>query len=319
MDRRLRDDLLSKIMILNEVVWEHRLAEPDIDDWQSNFQGQVLAADDEQLHALYLLTHLTYFGLREVRELLRCMFRDYVRAPILRDLRAADPTLRTRVEFRDLLGSELARTRFIGMGNPAESGTHLLYYFRQEAELPKDVFIHPHQLFDGDASNPDTHLADPNVRRIIFIDDICGSGSQSITYSRNVLPQIRAAAARSGQPVHISYLVLLGSRAGIARAREESSFDAIECVSEMDETFATYSHESRVFASPPQGLLKADSLRVAEHYGRILVPAAPLGFGNGQLLLAFHHNVPDNTLPIIWAEGGAPRWTALMKRLAKIY
>lgn len=315
----LRDELLAKAMNLNELIWEHRLTQPDIDDWQANFQGQVMSADEEQLHALYLLTHLTYFGLREVRELLKCMFRDYVRAPILRELKRSNANLSTKSGFESLLAAEIEHTRFIGMGNPAESGTHLLYYFRQEAGLAKDLFVHPHQLFDGNASDPSTRLVDSALRRIVFIDDVCGSGSQSIEYSRTLLPQIRAVASRSGQSVEISYLVLLGSRSGIERARTHSGFDTVECVGEMDETFATYSDESRVFASAPPGIAKADSLSIAQHYGRALVPSSPLGFGNGQLLLAFHHNVPDNTLPIVWAEGGAFRWTALMKRLAKIY
>lgn len=315
----LQDELITKIMILNEVVWEHRFAQPDILDWQSNFRGHVLDAEQERLHALYLLTHLTYFGLREIRELLRCMFRDFVRAPILRELKAAHPQLLSRQQFEPLLQDEISHTRFIGMGNPAESGTHLLYYFRQEAGLKKDLFVHAHQLYDGDASDTATRFQDPDLRRIVFIDDVCGSGNQSIEYSRSLLPRIRAVASRCAMQVEISYLVLLGSRSGIARARQESAFDTVECVSEMDPTFATYSDQSRVFAAPPPGVSKDDSLRVALHYGRTLEPSAPLGYGNGQLLLAFHHNVPDNTLPIIWAEGGAYRWTALMKRLAKIY
>lgn len=318
MTETLREELVGKIKILNEVLWEHRVGEPEIEEWQSNFCGEVLAKDAEQMHALYLLTHLTYFGLREVRELLGCMYRDYVRAPILRELKSANPALLTVAEFEPLLQSEIAHTRFIGMGNPAESGTHLLYYFRQEAQLHKDLFVHPHQLFDGDITNPATKFADPDLRRIVFIDDVCGSGQQSITYSASILPQIHQVSTRTGQAVEISYLVLLGSRSGIERARNLSAFNNVECVSEMDETFATYSAESRVFAAPPTDIDSADSKRMSEHYGNDLFKPHPLGYENGQLLLAFHHNVPDNTLPIVWADGGARNWKALMKRAAKI-
>lgn len=319
MTELLKEKLIAKVMVLNEMLWEHRLAEPDISDWQSNFQGKVLSQSEEQLHALYLLTHLTYFGLREVRELLRCMYRDYVRAPILRELRAANPDLLTVADFAPLVEAEVKRTRFVGMGNPAESGTHLLYYFRQEAKLPKDLFVHTHQLFDGDITGTEAKFADPDLRRIVFVDDVCGSGQQSIDYSRILLRQIRDVATRTAQHVDISYLVLLGSRAGIERARIHSSFDTIECVSEMDESFKVYSSDSRVFASPPPEITKEKSRQVADHYGRSLCPPHPLGYANSQLLLALHHNVPDNTLPIIWTEGGALRWKPLMRREMKIY
>ena len=314
----LTEELLAKIKTLNELVWERRLSEPDIQEWQMNFKGGALPQASEHLHALHLLAHLTYFGLREIRALLRCMFRDYVRGPILRDLRASNPEFLIRSDFEQELDRELRRTRFVGMGNPAESGTHLLYYFRQEAQLPKDLFVHPHELFNGEAGSPTTRLADRDLRRIVFVDDVCGSGSQSISYSRNLLPQIRSVAARSNQDLHISYLVLLGARDGIQLAREQSSFDSVNCVSEMDDSFATYSTDSRVFASAPAGIEKSDSLDMARHYGECLNLRLPWGLGVGSYCW------PSTTMSrryasIIWSDGGEHQWTALMKRLAKIY
>ena len=54
-------------------------------------------------------------------------------------------------------------------------------------------------------------------------------------------------------------------------------------------------------------------------YGPLLRPEYPGGWGNNQLLLGFQHNTPDNTLPIMWAEGDASRpWTPAFKRYAKL-
>ena len=42
----------------------------------------------------------------------------------------------------------------------------------------------------------------------------------------------------------------------------------------------------------------------------------PLGYNDCQMLLGFHHNTPNNTLPIFWRE---KNWTPIFKRYAKLY
>ena len=59
--------------------------------------------------------------------------------------------------------------------------------------------------------------------------------------------------------------------------------------------------------------------KVAMIYGELLRPGFPGGWDNNQLLLGFQHNTPDNTLPIMWAEGDANcPWTPAFKRYAKL-
>lgn len=54
-------------------------------------------------------------------------------------------------------------------------------------------------------------------------------------------------------------------------------------------------------------------------YGKLLLPLHPGGFDDNQLLIGFHHNTPDNTLPIIWAEGTVTQaWTPAFRRYPKI-
>ena len=45
---------------------------------------------------------------------------------------------------------------------------------------------------------------------------------------------------------------------------------------------------------------------MCRHYGTDLLPGHELGFDDGQLLIGFFHNVPDNTLPVIWQRQAAP-------------
>jgi hypothetical protein len=55
-------------------------------------------------------------------------------------------------------------------------------------------------------------------------------------------------------------------------------------------------------------------------YGSQLDCTAPLGFSDCQLLIGFHHNTPNSTLPIIWFdEPGGPPWTPIFRRYSKYF
>jgi hypothetical protein len=314
------DDLVRRIKTLSERLWEGHCKAPDIDAWLSNFDGRHSTdLATEQLHALHLLASVSYFGLRELRVLLRAMFRDCFRYPIIQHLRADLGGVCDTAEIQARFASELAATRFIGMGNPAESGTHLLYYFRQENRLPRTLFVHQHELLTSAATDSTVDFADANLKRVVFIDDLCGSGEQSVRYSRTLLRDLRNVASRRSRKLEFQYLVLFGTTSGLARAKSESDFDLVDAVSELDETYHTYGVNSRVFRKPPDGIGKDVSEVIARAYGSELWPAWPLGYDDGALLLAFHHNVPDNTLPILWYEEGQLLWTAAFPRRPKIY
>ena len=80
----IRDELLAKIKTLNETIWDRRAPEPHINDWLANFSAPANGTEDERtLHALYLLSQFMYFGSRQMRELMRVLFRDLYRYPIV--------------------------------------------------------------------------------------------------------------------------------------------------------------------------------------------------------------------------------------------
>jgi hypothetical protein len=57
------------------------------------------------------------------KEMLISLYRDFIEYPIRQKFL-------NEVDVEKLFKEELNQTRFLGMGNPAESGAHLLYYFR---------------------------------------------------------------------------------------------------------------------------------------------------------------------------------------------
>jgi hypothetical protein len=82
------EELMKKIKFLHDTVWEQRTPRPLVDEWLANFaQDTAGHQHSEPLHALYLLSHFMYFGAREMRELLRSVFRDLYRYPIIREIR----------------------------------------------------------------------------------------------------------------------------------------------------------------------------------------------------------------------------------------
>ena len=60
-------------------------------------------------------------------------------------------------------------------------------------------------------------------------------------------------------------------------------------------------------------------LKMTEGYGKKLFPAHPIGYEDGQLLLGFTHNTPDNAPPIFWDEGRNTPWAPIFVRYDKNY
>ena len=334
MEMSASDNLLAKIKHLNDSIWDRRVKEPQIKAWLSNFGNSANGNLDERTHGLYLLSQFVYFGTRQMRELMRVLFRDLYRYPIVEEIRRSngDTTDLSLIEYR--FNEVLKTTRFIGIGNPSESGYHLLYYFRQENGLPKTRFIHTHEVFKrsqhtkwqviksllfkkSDRYGGTLKLRDAEVTRYVFIDDFCGSGHQGQSYSRETVEDIKAL----NPDIHISYFVLCGTSSGMDVIRTNTAFDDVKCVFELDNSFRCFFSASRYFPSPwPKEITRQFAEQTCRKYGAVLEPTIPLGYGDCQLLLAFQHNTPDNTLPIFWSEGSQSKaWTPIFKRYSKLY
>jgi hypothetical protein len=305
-------DLLRKIKLLNDAVWESKAHEPAVKDWLGNFSKDPA---DERLHALYVLSNFMYFGSALMRELMKVLYRDLFKYPIVAQIRKDNGDARDCHFIEARFQEELAATYFLGVGNPSESGCHLLYYFRQENGLPKTRFIHAHQIFLRDRSSGTTALRNAAAKRYVFIDDLCGSGKQGVMYSRDIVDQVKDLDSS----VQLHYYVLFATSNGMSRLRNDTHFDRVECVFELDESFRCFSPSSRYFANPVDGISRDRAEEICRSYGDRLVPSHPLGYDDCQLLLGFHHNTPDNTLPIIWCDGNTEPWRPIFRRYPKVY
>lgn len=313
---KLREELLRKINNLSNSIWEQRIQEPHINEWLDNFEDtNEDATNKERLHALYLLSQFMYFGDRQIRELLKSLFRDLYQYPIIEQIRKANSDT-TDLSFIDTrFDEELRKTRFLGIGNPSESGTHLLYYFRQENSLDKALFINAHEIFQRNSSRTSFELRDTTIERYVFIDDFSGSGTQAKEYSRDIVSEIKSI----NKDVRVSYYMLFSTKTGKEIVQTSTLFDDIEAIFELDMSYKCFGDRSRYFLNVDSSIDKTFAKDMCLRYGQRLLPSDPLGYKDSQLLIGFHHNVPDNTLPIIWYNKlfGA-KWTPIFRRYPKI-
>jgi len=171
------------------------------------------------------------------------------------------------------------------------------------------------------------------IQRYIFIDDFCGSGSQAIDYSKSIVEEIKSLNPK----IRIEYLVLFGTKNGLDLVRKSTKYDRVDSVFELDDTFNCFGNNSRYFDDKYKNIIKDDVENMCRRYGTNLMesilerdglskdearknaPQHGLGFNNGQLLIGFHHNTPDNTLPIIWYDESEIGWMPIFPRYNKIY
>lgn len=314
------DMLRQRVTILSLRAWEGRNEWPSVLAWLDNFDGRSgVDVQIERLHALFLLSQFLYIGSIETRVLLRAIYRDLFLIPLIQEVRTALSGTRDEKAVGEAVDEELSKTRFLGVGNPSESGVHLLYYFRQENLLSKHHFMDSAAIFVNEQQPDGTTrrvLAQPGIERYVFVDDICGSGKTALAYSKNLLTDILVQKADA----KLHYLSMFASSDGLRTVRDQSKFGQnCATVFELDESYRCLGVASRIMHAAPAHIDGKVLRDMALFYGKILVPRHPGGFENSQLLLGFHHNTPDNTLPVMWSEGsvGQP-WTPAFRRYPKI-
>ena len=289
-----------KLKLLNETIWEKKATKDKIDSWLNNFKSE------EKNEALYLLTQFIYFNEFSVEKLLEALYRDIFKYNIVAEIRRRNrDTLDSNIiepQFRQ----ELKLTRFVSLGNPSESSATLMGLMRKTNSLPNDLFI------SEDRIEPEVG----NINNFVFIDDLCGSGSQAVEYSTHSLPKIR----RLFPDAKIWYLMLIATKHGKLRIKQLADFDFVDSIHELDNSYKCFEEGSRIFTNKDEDIDSQKIQKFCGEYGKMLMESiikkndpqidpieldelcesCKYGFSNGQLLLGFHHNTPDNTLPIIW-------------------
>ena len=308
------DFFKKRILLLSDAAWGGNTLWTDVENWLKNFKGETgNTIEIEQIHALFILSQFLFFGGRQIRELLHALYRDNFYIPLVQKIRKDNNNTRDLNEIKSILQREIGLTRFLGIGNPSESGAHLLYYFRQENNLPSSLFLdisHLIKIEKDKYGNDITNLLDTNIKRYIFIDDICGTGYNAITCSNNLLSNIN-------NNVEFCYLTLFATTSGLSEVNRNTVFKGnCKTIFELDNTYKILADDSRYILNCPDHINQEIISKIVKHYGMTLWEEHPCGYGDNQLVLGMYHNIPNNTIPIVWYGDGA--WVPIFKRYVKV-
>ena len=108
---------------------------------------------------------------------------------------------------------------------------------------------------------------------------------------------------------------MFGVDSGLQEVRSNTAFTEVRALFTLDDSFKCFEPESRYYLDGEQED-RVDAQAAMAKHGGALCPRHPLGYKNGQLLLGFFHNVPDNVLPVIWAQDN--NWAPIFRRYPKI-
>lgn len=204
-------------------------------------------------------------------------------------------------ELKKIFQNDFSAVRIFPLGNsPSASGANFLYEFRKELKISQECFL----------SERFTEIDLTGIKTLVFVDDIIGSGDQATKFARKTFPTIP-------QNINKYYVVLLALKNGLNKVIKEAGFKQVIPAKVLSEEYKAFSSKSCYFKDPQQ---RKRLKGICSKYGKQLYPKYPLGYEDSQSLFVFRHNVPNNTLPVIWAgpesesKPGVP-WKPLWKRV----
>jgi hypothetical protein len=185
---------------------------------------------------------------------------------------------------------------------PTKSGPLVLRYIKRALRLNEDWMVWPWKV----EAELDTCK---HVHTVIFVDDFLGSGSQFSEFlDIQKLPVISSN-------VHWIYAPVIAHEYGISSVRTDHP--KIEVIASeylnaghgfFDDSRWRILSEGTVTASDAKDFY----LNFMSHR-KIDTRGAPhLGFGELALCFGFKHSTPDNSLPILWAQGS--NWSGFLER-----
>jgi len=187
-------------------------------------------------------------------------------------------------------------TVFISLGSAGKSGNMIGYLFRIFNNIPAKCVLNQQEIIAKDFEQV------KKAKNIVFLDDFSGSGDQFIDNSF-VIELINKSKELLDKPT-ISFLPLVITLH--AKVKIEDKF-GIEVISQQIRDKQKYSEaENHVIERYGRGLLKNKD---KDCYS---------GWGECAETIVFFYNVPNNSLPILWASGYSEafneKWKPLFRR-----
>jgi len=267
----------------------------DLDRWIRNFtdsEGKYLA--------MRLLNRFIYYSERDVKRLLEhgifkvLLYRDSVGW-------SRDSQFLMSDDQQQNLASQLLQnttfTPLLDRNKPSESGPVLCRYLNRDVGIPSAQICQPSDL----ASKHDT--------KIVILDDFIGSGQQVIDFwNEPKINQSRLSELAVTNNLEVACLCLVGTRYGLQRVAAQAKGLRVLTCEVLEE-------HHRVFHKPSLFFGQASEVQAAKRYLERLCASRQLkltGFHNLDYALAFHHAIPDASLPLFYES--TDNWWPLVKR-----
>ncbi len=289
------DSVIDEILETAQFSWQIQIDSNDVEEWLSNFSGEALGSPlAERSLALWLLSGFVYFSINDVRAFCEFLFSEFIHRKLVEYRQEG---LFQSLSLKEQVDHILRSTVFLSLGNDSESGSNVLYYFRQVNKLKREVF--------------DKKL-DEEYENLVFVDDVSISGVQALNY----IPRMR-----SGMKQEKTYfLTFLASKEAIDELKH-INVETI-CANIISDREKCFSDDSYVFSTDKKKRFLSLAAKMCQYYGEKITkghPEAdgyPLGFDQAQCLFCFFYNTPDNTLPIFWCRGAG--WKPIFERYEKV-
>lgn len=256
---------------------------------------------------------------------------------------------------------------YVGIGNPAKSGAHILYYYRQEIfeqfNLPKPTFLSLYEfkyhLEEDRGVKPENFREFLLDGKIILIDDFVGSGTQFGEEYKKIKKYLDFLGDEDFHNL-VFYVSLLAPKRGLINIVKNDSSMKGRIISgkifeEEDNAFSDYIFPDRNEKLDAQEKIRKISIDrklfiekidvcnnefcdvcTSQQKEKVILDTgeekevairkskcksssakldiiSPFGKKGQALLIAFEHNTPHNSLPILWSE--EDRWFPLFKRI----
>lgn len=190
-------------------------------------------------------------------------------------------------------------TVFAAIGDVGKSGAMMAYEFRIANELPEGNFAEDEQ---------DNYFQAGLVENVVLIDDVIGTGDTAIKEARRVIEETTTLGVKN-----VFVLAICGFKDAVMKIEEEAGAHAFAAFTYgADDTALMLDGE---FYEGLDHTVRMHYLERLKYYNR-RCSRSEMGYGNVGALLAFRHNSPNISLPVIWATGNG--WKPLFPRVGKI-
>ncbi|MDF3076740.1 MAG: hypothetical protein K0S09_629 [Sphingobacteriaceae bacterium] len=242
-----------------------------------------------------LLQHLHFYSDFEIKqkmdEIFQIIKKSFVKAGTVRTIK---PDALTR---KDILVSYLE-------DSVAKSGPEYAKLFADQNRINQRNVLAPERLERALSSNTEIHS-------IIFIDDYLGTGTSVTANLTKLIETFPNLFSNENIQFHLGVVCGFEEAKNVILTkmkRQKINFSVHICdlLTSSDKAF---DESSKIFTIPAE---RHSARAKCYSIGSSLVKKNPLGFGDCQSLVVFPRTIPNNSLPILWAQ--SKTWTPLFER-----